>query len=337
MDNKIVSDIPEDELMLKAEEEISSLKEEVRQVKTKVKIYSIITIIALITINIILIFVGALWGKAQLADSLRIASEELALDIEEGIKADVRQRITEDILKEYAGEHYLPEDYAAIGVYADRYARPSVVQVLCGMSNITERATGVILNTDGYVLTNTHVVTHKSEIPSGGSMVVHYKPYEQIKAIIQGNNSEYEMELIAFNPDVDLAIIKFKETPTGLTPATLVKADYVRRGEDVALIGNTIGYGLTVSVGAVSGFYNNGNMDIVLTDALALSGTSGAGLFNVYSQLVGLISVQLFSEQSGSMAGAISTKSIIEYIDEVNAQVDVNIGYTLADLVPGDQ
>ena len=136
---------------------------------------------------------------------------------------------------------------------------------------------GVIISSDGYIVTNNHVVEDAAKV-----------------TITLNDKREYEGEIIGTDPASDLALLKIKETR--LPYLTFANSDSVRIGEWVLAIGNPMGLNSTVTAGIISakarqlstGRGNAGDEVYLQTDAAVNSGNSGGALVNASGQLVGI-------------------------------------------------
>ncbi|HEY5224708.1 MAG TPA: trypsin-like peptidase domain-containing protein [Microbacteriaceae bacterium] len=118
-------------------------------------------------------------------------------------------------------------------------ASPSVVTISVTGTQASGTGSGVILSADGYVLTNTHVVTLDGEIAN---------PTIQV----QDNNGKlYTAKVIGTDPIVDLAVIKLNNA-SGLTPATFADSTKLNVGDRAVAIGAPLGLAGTVTDGIVS-------------------------------------------------------------------------------------
>ena len=156
---------------------------------------------------------------------------------------------------------------------------PSVVQIAVSLDRGQGVGTGVILDEDGLILTNWHVVEGAVAITVG---------FE--------NGRIAEAELFRRDPQLDLAIIKVTGE-TGLTSATFGDSNALRIGEDVVAIGHALGLrgGPTVSKGVVSALDRTivgdavGDLTgLVQTDAAINEGNSGGPLVNMFGEVVGI-------------------------------------------------
>lgn len=145
---------------------------------------------------------------------------------------------------------------------------------------------GFIINEEGYILTNYHVVEDATEI---------------IVTLSNGDNKEYEATLIGKDALLDIALIKI-EADEDLPSVVLGDSEALEVGEWVIAIGNPFGLGGTVTAGIVSqkgrvigaGPYDN----FLQTDASINPGNSGGPLFNLKGEVVG-INTAIISGGSG--------------------------------------
>ena len=150
----------------------------------------------------------------------------------------------------------------------------------------TSLGSGVIVSTDGYVLTNHHVVDGADDI----QLVLN--DGRQVSAKIRGTD-----------PDSDLAVLK---TDAGALPAiTFGTTEALQVGDVVLAIGNPFGFGNTVTLGIVSALGRNHLginrfEDFIQTDAAINPGNSGGALVDTAGHLVGINST-IYSQSGGSM------------------------------------
>lgn len=160
---------------------------------------------------------------------------------------------------------------------------------------------GVIITSDGYIVTNNHVV-------EGG---------QNIRVCLQ-DGSEYEATLIGTDSYSDLAVIKIDAT--GLPAATLGTSSNMTVGDPVFAIGNPLGVlSSSVSQGIISGLdrtinVDGHNMTLMQTDAAVNPGNSGGGLFNANGELIGIVNAKSYGLDVEGIGFAIpmdTAKSII--------------------------
>ncbi|MDH6283380.1 S1C family serine protease [Prescottella agglutinans] len=161
---------------------------------------------------------------------------------------------------------------------------PSVVQIQVAGSKGEGEGSGVILSSDGLIMTNNHVVSGGG--PDGKLMV----------AFADGSTAP--ASLVGTDPISDIAVIKV-QGKTDLTPIELGTSDGVQVGEQVVAIGSPLGLAGTVTSGIVSaldrpvstsGESGNQNtvIDAIQTDAAINPGNSGGALVNMNGQLIGI-------------------------------------------------
>jgi Do/DeqQ family serine protease len=164
---------------------------------------------------------------------------------------------------------------------------------------------GVIISTDGYIVTNNHVVNGADEL-----------------TVTLNDNREFSARIIGTDPQTDLALIKIdgKNLPT----LPIGNSDALKVGEWVIAVGNPYNLSSTVTAGIVSakarGSEGNGPQisSFIQTDAAINPGNSGGALVNTKGELVG-INAMLYS-QTGSYSGygfAIPTTIMNKVVDDI--------------------
>ncbi len=150
----------------------------------------------------------------------------------------------------------------------------------------TATGSGVIISTDGYIVTNNHVVDGADEL-----------------TVTLNDNKEYSARIIGTDKTTDLALIKIDAK--NLPAIRIANSDNVKVGEWVLAIGNPLGLNNTVTAGIISAKARtlgaNGVESFIQTDAAINAGNSGGALVNTNGELVG-INAMLYS-QTGSYSG----------------------------------
>jgi len=154
---------------------------------------------------------------------------------------------------------------------------------------------GVIVTSDGYIVTNNHVIEDATEIE-----------------VTLNDNRKYKAKLIGTDPSTDVAVLKIQEN--GLVPLPLGNSDDLRVGEWVLAVGNPFNLTSTVTAGIVSAKTRNINLlnerssgkmnsieSFIQTDAAVNPGNSGGALVNVNGELVGINTA--IASRTGSYAG----------------------------------
>jgi len=195
---------------------------------------------------------------------------------------------------------------------------PSVVKIDVSGPQEAGSGSGIILSSDGQILTNNHVVAIAG---SSGSISVSFNDGTSAKAKILGTD-----------PLTDTAVIQ-AENVSGLTPATIGKSSDLAVGQGVVAIGSPFGLESTVTSGIVSalnrpvdvGSDSQGNSTVypaIQTDAAINPGNSGGPLVDLNGHVVGIdASIQTTSSTSTAQGGSIGLGFAIP-IDEVMPIVD---------------
>ena len=171
---------------------------------------------------------------------------------------------------------------ATISDVADLYdlTRPSVVRITTqgATSGAGGLGSGVVIDKDGHILTNNHVVAGASQIDV---------------TLVDG--VAVRAQVVGTDPGNDLAIIKVNLPADQLKPAKLGDSSKVRAGEFVVAIGNPFGIEATITDGIVSGIgrtlAGSGGRplrQLIQSDAAINPGNSGGGLFNGRGELIGI-------------------------------------------------
>jgi serine protease Do len=173
---------------------------------------------------------------------------------------------------------------------------------------------GFIIDGDGSILTNNHVVENAQKI-----------------LVKLSDEQEYEAKVIGRDPKTDIAVIKI-ETKTTLTPASFGDSDQLEVGEWVMAIGNPFGLDSTVTSGIVSakgrhigqGPYDN----FIQTDASINPGNSGGPLINLRGEVIG-INTAIFSRTGGNIGigFAIPVNLVKELLPQLRGKGKVTRGY----------
>jgi serine protease DegQ len=143
------------------------------------------------------------------------------------------------------------------------------------------QGSGVIVSTDGYIVTNDHVV-------EGAAVIIVTR---------DDIHKDYNAKLIGTDPDTDLALIKISES--NLPFLHFAEPDSYRVGDAVLAIGNAFGLGQSVSMGIISAidrtpFPYQEFQDYIQTDAAINHGNSGGALVNINGEVVGINSCFYF-------------------------------------------
>jgi putative serine protease PepD len=178
---------------------------------------------------------------------------------------------------------------------------PSVVQLRVSGARTAGEGSGIVLSTDGLILTNNHVVAPAA---NGGGLA----------AVLQDGRS-VPVQIVGRAPSFDLAVVKAQGVD-GLTPAQLGSSSGVRVGQEVVAIGSPLGLSGTVTTGIISalnrpvraggeGSSQGTVLDALQTDAAINPGNSGGPLVDMQGRVIGINSaiavLGLGSGQPGSI------------------------------------
>ena len=166
---------------------------------------------------------------------------------------------------------------------------------------------GVIISSDGYILTCAHVVDGASNIT------------------VTINDKDYTATLVGEDTTSDIAVIKIDAD--GLTPATVGNSDSLKVGQNVMAVGNPLGeLGGTVTGGMISalnrsvtiqGSSSVNTMSLIQMDASVSPGNSGGGLFNMNGELVGIVNAKSSSSDAEGLGFAIPINDAIKVAQEL--------------------
>ena len=145
---------------------------------------------------------------------------------------------------------------------------------------------GFIINKDGTVITNNHVIQNAEDI------------------LVKVGSKEYKAKVIGADPYADLAVLKI-ETKDTFIPVSFGDSDKARVGDWVVAIGNPFGLGGTVTSGLISARNRDINLtrydDFIQTDASINQGNSGGPLFNLNGEVVGINTAIIAPGKAGSI------------------------------------
>ncbi len=166
---------------------------------------------------------------------------------------------------------------------------------------------GIIFQSDGYIVTNWHVINGATEI-----------------SVILNTGEEFTAKLVGSDEKTDLAVLKIDPGSTKLTAATLNSSADVKVGELAVAIGNPMGqeFSGSVTAGIVSAVnrtmtLDNRTYNLIQTDAAINSGNSGGALINQYGEVIGINSVKLSSTGIEGMGFAIAMSEAKPIIDDL--------------------
>ena len=164
--------------------------------------------------------------------------------------------------------------------------RPSIVRITTGTSSANPFSnqqsglgSGIVVDTDGHILTNYHVVTGFTTV-----------------TVTFSDGTTAKADVVGKDPGNDVAVVKVNADSSELHPAKLGDSSQIKVGTVVAAIGNPFGLDGTFTTGVISGLDrtlpsgNNGRpiRGLLQTDAAVNPGNSGGALFDVQGDVIGI-------------------------------------------------
>ncbi len=217
-------------------------------------------------------------------------------------------------------------DYTAQAAY-DKVC-DSVVSVVCYDGEITDdpsdiiaQGTGTIISSDGYLITNAHVINNSR------SYAV---------SIILNNEEKYQAGIVGYDTWTDLALLKIDADD--LKAVTFGDSELIEIGQDVIAIGdpggtsfkNSLTKGIVSAVGRELDI--NRNVRYIQSDAAINPGSSGGPLCNIYGQVIGINSAKISSSLYEGMTFSIPSATVKEIVDDLMhygyVQDRVRIGFS---------
>ena len=178
-----------------------------------------------------------------------------------------------------------------------------------GNFTATGSGSGVIISSDGYILTNNHVIDSAKEI----SIRLH-------------DGTEYKATVVGSDAKTDIGILKVDAN--NLKPVTIGNSDELIVGDLAVVIGNPLGeLGGTVTDGIISALereimLDGSKMNLIQTNAAINPGNSGGGLFNSKGELVGIVVAKSSGLDIEGLGFAIPVNDIKNVITDI-----LDLGY----------
>jgi len=241
----------------------------------------------------------------------------------------IRENTAIEIVDAGSGQLMTPAEVYASNVGSTVGITTAVTTNIWGFQTTSAASgSGFIISTDGYILTNHHVIDDADSI-----------------TVSLFDGSTYDAALIGYDESNDIAVLKVDAE--NLSPVILGDSDQLNVGDQVLAIGNPLGE-LTFSLtsGLVSAMdrevtlSSTVTMNLIQTDCAINSGNSGGALFNLYGEVIGVTNAK-YSSSSSSEASidnigfAIpinSIRSIVESIIEKGYIASPYIGVSVLDV-----
>jgi S1-C subfamily serine protease len=196
---------------------------------------------------------------------------------------------------------------------------PAIVDINTTLGNGQAAGTGMIISSNGEILTNNHVVTGSTSI----------------SVTVQGRSQPYSAHVVGVNVSQDVAVIQIDADVSGLPTVTIANSSSLHVGDSVIAIGNALGQGgaphveqghvtaldqtITASEGSGSAETLNGMIE---SDALIYEGDSGGALVNGSGQVVGMITAgqaQGFRSSASDVGYAIASNTALTQVNRIRA------------------
>ena len=215
-------------------------------------------------------------------------------------------------------------NYSDTAVYAANKVLPSVVGISIsynvsafGMTQTAEATgSGIIITSDGYILTNNHVVSS-----SDSSYYYQVSKATKVTVSLYGSDEKYDATIMGTDEQTDLAIIKIDAD--NLTPAELGDSSSIKVGEFVLAIGNPLGLDTSVTSGIISALERDiatsdgTTYHVLQTDCAINSGNSGGALVNSNGQVIGINTLKLSGTGIEGVGFAIPINDTIDVFEQL--------------------
>lgn len=209
-----------------------------------------------------------------------------------------------------------PKDADSNKSYTAESAYNKVVDSVVGIVGYTDKITtvensatqgsGIILTSDGYVVTNAHVI--------GNSKTTY------LLQVVTSDGKSYNAGVVGYDSRTDIAVLKMDDAKD-LKAATFGDSEKIELGEDIIVVGNPGGldYQNSITKGIVSAvdrkMSSTSLVKYIQTDAAINPGNSGGPIVNLYGQVVGIATAKIVSEKYEGMGFAIPSATAKDIID----------------------
>lgn len=274
-------------------------------------------------------FVSAIVGAAIIAVMLLVVAPVSQPKLKKllGISSQENTKIGQTGISEVKKVEIVQTGESAVTSVAEKVG-PSVIGIRTTYQNTNElfgsqadfgEGSGIIISSDGYILTNHHVVenalNNKTRGIRTGSQIQVYLPSRIDKP--------YKAEIKGYDSKTDLAVLKIEED--GLPAIEFGNSDSVKVGEPAIAFGNPGGleYMGSLTTGVVSGLNRTVQLDggkkirLIQTDAAINPGNSGGALVNIKGQLIGVNTIKMVATGFEGLGFAIPVNDAKKIADEL--------------------
>ena len=255
---------------------------------------------------------GMLLGNRLLDDPEETQGQEATLPGDSTTVIEgIRDAVVIDTVKIETGKLLTQAEVYAANVNCTVGITTSITTNFWGyQSTSAASGSGFIYSTDGYILTNYHVIEGSSSIK-----------------VTMYNGKTFDAKLIGYDEGNDVAVLKVETT--GLTPVVLGNSDNINVGDSVVAIGNPLGeLTFSLTAGSISAkereitMSSGSTMRLMQTDCAINSGNSGGALFNLYGEVIGITNAK-YSSNSSTEAS----------IDNIGFAIPINKARQIADSI----
>lgn len=194
--------------------------------------------------------------------------------------------------------------------YAIEQSDKSVVSVMCYINDdsVESQGSGIVLTSDGYIVTNAHVIGNSKQ--------------EYSIKIVDANGVKYNAGVVGFDSRTDIAVLKI-DNAKDLKAAQFGNSDTLKQGDDIVIIGapGGVDFNNSTTKGIVSALNRDASekniVKYIQTDAAINPGNSGGPAVNIYGQVVGIASAKIVDEKYEGMGFCIPSVTAKKIIDEL--------------------
>ena len=223
-------------------------------------------------------------------------------------------------------------NYVSLSEYSDtsvgvaQKILPSIVGIeiesnvtsLFGDSGTSQASgSGIIISSDGYILTNNHVVSNSSS----SSSFYQISEATQINVYLYNDETAYPAKIVGQDELTDIAVIKIDKTD--LTAAEIGNSDTLQVGEFAMAVGNPLGMQSSITCGNISATNrkftdsDGRTRNLIQTDAAINSGNSGGALVNSKGEVIGINTLKLAATGVEGMGFAIPINSVTDVYNQL--------------------
>lgn len=218
-------------------------------------------------------------------------------------------------------------NYSDTAIFAASKVLPSIVGIkveytvtsnlIQGRSQLaTAEGSGVIMSSDGYILTNNHIINS-----TDSSLYYEVSNASKVYVYLYNDETPYEATIVGNDEKTDLAVLKIEKD--GLTAAELGDSNSIKIGEFAMAIGNPLGMQSSVTSGIISALNRTINGEdgntytLIQTDAAINSGNSGGALVNSEGKVIGINTLKLSGTGIEGMGFAIPINDTLSIYNDL--------------------